>query len=126
MFSQAMKNRRESIRSLMVLKHLIRKLQLVRSLMAPRRLTNISDGDSREKSEVGTIVPKDVRKGHFAVVAVQGNGEPKRFVLELNYLSNPAFLRLLELAKEEYGFQQRGVLVLPCQPEELEKILDDE
>ncbi|KAK8553830.1 hypothetical protein V6N13_072767 [Hibiscus sabdariffa] len=71
-----------------------------------------------------TKIPKDVKEGHFAVIAVNG-GKSKRFILELSYLRNPAFLRLLEQAKEEYGFQQMGALILPCQPEELQKILDD-
>ncbi|KAK8479667.1 hypothetical protein V6N13_064216 [Hibiscus sabdariffa] len=71
-----------------------------------------------------TKIPKDVKEGHFAVIAVNGE-KSKRFILELSYLRNPAFLRLLEQAKEEYGFQQMGALILPCQPEELQKILED-
>ncbi|KAL3569511.1 hypothetical protein D5086_029401 [Populus alba] len=37
----------------------------------------------------------------------------------------PDFLSLLEQAKEEYGFQQEGVLAVPCRPEELQKILEN-
>ncbi|KAE8705976.1 putative SAUR-like auxin-responsive protein family [Hibiscus syriacus] len=70
-----------------------------------------------------TKIPKDVKEGHFAVIAVNG-GKSKRFILELSYLRNPEFLMLLEQAKEEYGFQQMGALTLPCPPEELQKILD--
>ncbi|MBA0740166.1 hypothetical protein Gogos_013387 [Gossypium gossypioides] len=55
------------------------------------------------------------KEGHFAVVTVKG-GEKKRFILELKYLRKPEFLRLLEQAKEEYEFQQEGVLILPSQP----------
>jgi SAUR family protein len=45
--------------------------------------------------------------------------------VELNHLTNPDFLSLLEQAKEEYGFQQEGVLAVPCRPEELQKILEN-
>nr|XP_009785064.1 PREDICTED: uncharacterized protein LOC104233374 [Nicotiana sylvestris] len=70
-------------------------------------------------------VPDDVKEGHFVVFAVNiGSEEPrKRFILELNWPTNPAFLRLLKLAEEEYGFRQKGVIEVPCPPEELEKII---
>ena len=43
----------------------------------------------------------------------------------LDNLTNPAFLSLLDQAQEEYGFQQKGALSLPCRPQELQKILED-
>ncbi|XP_052187844.1 auxin-induced protein X15-like [Diospyros lotus] len=63
-------------------------------------------------------VPKDVKEGHFAVIAVD-----KRFVVPLSYLRDPSFLRLLQQAEEEYGFDHDGALTVPCQPSELERIL---
>jgi len=69
-------------------------------------------------------VPEDVLEGHFVVVANKGE-ETKRFVVELHYLSNPSFLGLLERAREEYGFRQKGVLEIPCHPQELEEILEE-
>ncbi|KAB2630900.1 hypothetical protein D8674_008419 [Pyrus ussuriensis x Pyrus communis] len=78
--------------------------------------------DFDEDSEVATVVPKDVKEGHFTVFAVKGN-EAERFVVKLESLSNPEFLRLLEEAKEEYGFEQKGALAVPCRPQELQKIL---
>ena len=101
----------------MVLKHFMRKLQWKLSLLASR------DVASDEEEAVQKIVPHDVKKGHFAVTAVKG-GKPKRFILELNCLSDPEFVTLLEQTKEEFGVQQKGVLVVPCQPEELENILN--
>ncbi|EXB55814.1 hypothetical protein L484_000894 [Morus notabilis] len=73
--------------------------------------------------EVPTTVPDDVKEGHFAVSAVKG-AEKKRFVVKLKYLTSPAFMRLLEQAEEEYGFEQTGALVVPCRPDELHKILE--
>ncbi|KAM7265010.1 hypothetical protein ACFE04_002693 [Oxalis oulophora] len=68
------------------------------------------------------IIPVDVKKGHFAVTAIEG-GKKKRFIVELQYLTNPAFMKLLEQAREEYGFRQKGVLLFPCLPVELQNIL---
>ncbi|KAH7553547.1 hypothetical protein ACOSP7_029712 [Xanthoceras sorbifolium] len=77
-----------------------------------------------EELEVATImeVPDDVKEGQFAVFAVEGE-ETQRFVIELGFLTNPAFLRLLEQAEEEFGFKQKGALTVPCRPQELKRIL---
>lgn len=79
---------------------------------------------SAEEKEAGqlSLVPEDVPEGHFVVLAIKG-GEAERFVIELGYLTEPAFLRLLEKAKEEYGFGQKGALMIPCRPQELQRIL---
>ncbi|KAK4833353.1 hypothetical protein QYF36_003317 [Acer negundo] len=91
----------------------VEKLQKGFSFLAPRVVAN----DHEE-----TMVPDDVKEGHFVVVAVKGE-ETQRFVVELGYLTNPKFLSLLEQAEEEYGFKQNGALTLPCRPHELQKIL---
>ncbi|KAK7392456.1 hypothetical protein VNO78_20895 [Psophocarpus tetragonolobus] len=85
-----------------------------------RSLTFISNEDPLGTA---TEVPDDVLEGHFVVLANKGE-ETKRFIVELHYLDDPAFLGLLERAREEYGFRQKGVLVIPCHPQELEKILE--
>ncbi|KAG6519264.1 hypothetical protein ZIOFF_022757 [Zingiber officinale] len=81
---------------------------------------------SRETSSSSSAVkvPEDVKKGEFAVVAVW-NEKATRFVASLRCLSNPVFLRLLELAEEEFGFQQVGALAVPCKPSELERIIKE-
>ncbi|TKY52949.1 Auxin-responsive protein SAUR40 [Spatholobus suberectus] len=91
-------------------------------IFAPRRSpTPISNEDSMDTA---TRVPDDVLEGHFVVLANKGE-KTKRFIVELHYLTDPAFLGLLERAKEEYGFNQKGVLAIPCHPQELEKILEE-
>ncbi|KAI3863652.1 hypothetical protein MKW98_031244 [Papaver atlanticum] len=68
-------------------------------------------------------LPYDVKKGQFAVIATEGD-VANRFVVELDCLSNnPAFLKLLEKAEQEFGFGQGGVLSLPCKPDELKRAL---
>ncbi|KAK9068632.1 hypothetical protein SSX86_012747 [Deinandra increscens subsp. villosa] len=71
------------------------------------------------------MVPKDVKEGHFAVIASDDYVE-KRFVVPIRYLRNPSFLRLLERAAEEYGFDREGALMIPCRPSELEWMLEEE
>nr|TKR65883.1 hypothetical protein D5086_0000317520 [Populus alba] len=98
----------------MMLKLFIRKLRRVLLLSASRG-ANMSEIRFDEEMEATKMVPVTATKGE----------EPKRFIVELNYLTNPDFLSLLEQAKEEYGFQQEGVLAVPCRPEELQKILEN-
>ncbi|MCL7034047.1 hypothetical protein MKW94_018163 [Papaver nudicaule] len=68
-------------------------------------------------------VPDDVKEGHFVVMAIGDGGKPKRHVVALTYLTNPAFRKLLEKAAEEYGFYHGGALTVPCRSSELECIL---
>ncbi|CAL1404190.1 unnamed protein product [Linum trigynum] len=81
------------------------------------------------KKDASNYVPEDVKEGHFAVLAVEGVEEPQRFVVPLTCLTHPTFLRLLEQAAEEYGFdggRGYGALTVPCRPEELERILAEQ
>lgn len=63
-------------------------------------------------------------EGHFVVAAANGD-EMERFIVKLDCLSDPAFLRLLEMASEEYGFAQKGPISVPCNPQELRNIIDN-
>lgn len=54
--------------------------------------------------------PPDVPQG---CVAVYAGRERKRFVIPAIYLNHPAFRLLLEKAKEEFGFSQKGGLKMP-------------
>ncbi|KAI4349119.1 hypothetical protein L6164_009755 [Bauhinia variegata] len=93
-------------------------------MFAPRLRRSLSYLNEDQLVAAIAGVPDDVREGHFAVLAIKGE-ETKRFVIELDYLNDPAFLGLLDLAKEEYGFRNKGALAVPCRPQELQKILDD-
>lgn len=113
--------------SLMKFRLMIGKLQKGLSLLTARG-PHDHDHDHHlgfdEELEVATLVPEDVKEGHFAVFAVMGS-ETKRFVTTLESLNDPALLKLLEQAKDEYGFQQKGPLEVHCRPEELHRILEN-
>ena len=108
----------------MKLRLMIEKLQKGLSLLATKNPHDDHDDEFDEDVEVAKMIPEDVKEGHFAVFAVKGK-VPKRFVVKLESLNNPAFLKLLEQAKEEYGFHQKGALEVPCRPEDLHKILEN-
>ncbi|CAH2042342.1 unnamed protein product [Thlaspi arvense] len=61
-------------------------------------------------------------RGYFPVVTM-GNAEAKRFLVDLSYLAYPPFLKLLEEAEHEFGFDQPRVLTVPCDANELHTIL---
>ncbi|KAM6589859.1 hypothetical protein CsatA_012464 [Cannabis sativa] len=61
-----------------------------------------------------------VPKGFLAVCVGK---EMKRFIIPTEYLSHQAFGILLREAEEEFGFQQEGVLKIPCHVSIFEKIL---
>lgn len=61
-----------------------------------------------------------VPKGFLAVCVGK---EMKRFIIPTEYLRHQAFGILLREAEEEFGFQQEGVLKIPCEVPLFEKIL---
>ncbi|KAJ1698026.1 hypothetical protein LUZ63_006538 [Rhynchospora breviuscula] len=62
----------------------------------------------------------EVPKGHLAVCVGE---EMQRFVIPTEYLGHRAFVSLLREAEEEFGFQQEGVLRIPCEVGVFERIL---
>ncbi|KZV26047.1 hypothetical protein F511_13925 [Dorcoceras hygrometricum] len=62
------------------------------------------------------------KDGYFPVITV-GDGEPKKFMIDLAYLSYPPFVELLEAAENEFGFKQQGMLAIPCEATVLQNIL---
>lgn len=56
-------------------------------------------------------------------LAVYVGEERKRFVIPTVYLSHPIFLMLLDKAHEEYGFEQKEGLTVPCAVEIFEESL---
>ncbi|KAE8724753.1 putative SAUR-like auxin-responsive protein family [Hibiscus syriacus] len=61
-----------------------------------------------------------VDKGHFVVYSV----DQKRFVLPLEYLKNKIVMELFNLAEEEFGLPSDGHLILPCDANFMEYVID--
>ncbi|CAI9764153.1 unnamed protein product [Fraxinus pennsylvanica] len=64
---------------------------------------------------------KDVPKGCLAVKVGQGENQ-QRLVIPVIYFNNPLFNPLLKEAEEEYGFDQKGTITIPCHVEEFRNI----
>ncbi|KAK4286421.1 hypothetical protein QN277_002979 [Acacia crassicarpa] len=104
------------------LKVVVEKIQ--KKLLPGMKWSSYREVCEEEEGSESSYVPEDVKEGHFAVIAEEEGEEPRRFVVPLSCLTQPTFLRLLEEAAEEYGFDQEGALTIPCSPRELERILE--
>lgn len=85
-----------------------------KSIKFLKRTLSISENSAREASS--NVVPK----GYLAVSVGE---ELKRYIIPTEYLSHRAFHILLREAEEEFGFQQTGVLRIPCEVAVFECIL---
>ncbi|XP_004494008.1 auxin-induced protein X10A-like [Cicer arietinum] len=94
---------------------MMRKL-LNKTILSSPSSSSLSASSSHYSSRKG------VKRGHFVVIATQG-WKPERFYIELGYLDDPEFVKLLKQAEEEFGFSQVGALAIPCEPDELKRII---
>ncbi|KAG0467705.1 hypothetical protein HPP92_018697 [Vanilla planifolia] len=116
------------IRQIVQLKQLLRKWQLVTlepglgsESEVDKRLKAVRQSlDSDEESCKSPEPPPDVPKGY---VPVYVGLEKRRFVIPTSYLGMPVFRQLLEKAEEEFGFDHKGALTLPCEIEVFKYIL---
>ncbi|XP_074288758.1 uncharacterized protein LOC141613891 [Silene latifolia] len=73
-----------------------------------------------DNSVSSVSTPDYVPKGYLAIHVGK---ELKRYVIPTDYLGHQAFGILLREAEEEFGFQQEGVLKIPCDVALFDKIL---
>ncbi|XP_047967946.1 auxin-responsive protein SAUR32-like [Salvia hispanica] len=64
---------------------------------------------------------RSIPKGYLAVMVGQG-GEQQRFVIPVMYVNHPLFMQLLKASEEEYGFDQKGPINIPCHVEEFRHV----
>lgn len=64
---------------------------------------------------------KGVPKGFMAIKVGLGE-EQQRFVVPVMYFNHPLFIQLLKEAEEEYGFDQKGTITIPCHVEEFRNV----
>lgn len=50
--------------------------------------------------------------------------ESERFVVNAELLNHPVFMKLLNISAQEYGYEQKGVLRIPCHVLVFEKVLE--
>ncbi|THU67391.1 hypothetical protein C4D60_Mb05t24150 [Musa balbisiana] len=76
--------------------------------------------DSDEECCQSPEAPPDVPKGYCPVYV---GPEQRRFVIPTSYFSLPVFRLLLQKAEEEFGFDHKGRLTIPCEIETFKYIL---
>ncbi|GAB4836653.1 Auxin-responsive protein saur72 [Ancistrocladus abbreviatus] len=62
-----------------------------------------------------------VPSGHLPVFV---GDEMRRFVVSAELLNHPIFVKLLNKSAQEYGYEQKGVLHIPCNVVVFERVLD--
>lgn len=67
---------------------------------------------------------KDVPKGCLAIKVGSKEEERQRFVVPVFYFNHPLFMQLLREAEEEYGFEQKGTITIPCHVEVFRYVQD--
>ncbi|KAG9449294.1 hypothetical protein H6P81_009259 [Aristolochia fimbriata] len=97
----------DKIRQIVQLKQLMRRWKA----LSLRRRSGGGD-DSGSDSDSNSSTPRRIPHGFLAVYVGQ---QRRRFVIPTRYLNLPVFASLLKMAEEEFGFQSRGGLVLPCE-----------
>ncbi|KAG9442982.1 hypothetical protein H6P81_018836 [Aristolochia fimbriata] len=66
----------------------------------------------RRRDEDEFELPVDVPKGHFPVYVGE---QRRRYIVPLSFLEDPKFQMLLQRAEEEYGFEHKMGLTIPCE-----------
>ncbi|WOK99551.1 auxin-responsive protein SAUR71-like [Canna indica] len=91
-----------------------------------RRLSRVADSSSRyerlprQRTSNGRRRGDSPTAGAAAATAAQGHvpvyvgEEMERFEIRTGLLNHPAFVELLRRSAQEYGYEQTGVLRIPC------------
>ncbi|KFK35532.1 hypothetical protein AALP_AA4G002900 [Arabis alpina] len=99
------------------MKQLIRRLSRVSDSSQYSLLRSESQSCRSKKEKAKSRVPE----GHVPVYVGQ---EMERFVVSAELLNHPVFVALLKRSAQEYGYEQQGVLRIPCHVLVFERILE--
>ncbi|KAK4439566.1 Auxin-responsive protein SAUR72 [Sesamum alatum] len=96
-----------------------------------RRLSKVADSsqycllrsESRGARRTESIRKRSggVPEGHLPVYVGE---EMERFVVSAELLNHPIFVKLLNKSAQEYGYEQKGVLRIPCHVFLFERVLE--
>ncbi|KAJ0975819.1 hypothetical protein J5N97_017784 [Dioscorea zingiberensis] len=82
------------------------------------------NNQAMEKS--GGMKREDVRatpKGFVPVIIGDRNGCSERRLVRVELLRDQRMVELLELAAQEFGYDQQGVLRIPCDPDYFRQVI---
>ncbi|KAL2475892.1 Auxin-responsive protein SAUR72 [Abeliophyllum distichum] len=98
-----------------------------------RRLSRVTDSSQycllRSETRAARARPTEsfrkrsggVPEGHLPVYVGE---EMERFVVSAELLNHPIFVKLLNKSAQEYGYEQKGVLRIPCHVFLFERVLE--
>ncbi|CAI9772829.1 unnamed protein product [Fraxinus pennsylvanica] len=70
-----------------------------------------SESRTRRRRYASLQKNSGVPEGHLPVYVGE---EMERFVVSAELLNHPIFVKLLSISAQEYGYEQKGVLRIPC------------
>ncbi|KAK9181983.1 hypothetical protein WN944_025124 [Citrus x changshan-huyou] len=93
------------------------------STQAARRRPRRAESFRALKASLARRSPnsKPVPEGH---VPVYVGDEMERFVVSAELLNHPVFVGLLNKSAQEYGYEQKGVLRIPCHVLVFERVVE--
>ncbi|KAL2253417.1 auxin-responsive protein SAUR71-like [Sesamum indicum] len=104
------------------MKKLMRRLSKVADSSQYRLLRSESRGSARPILSVSFRKRSGgVPGGHLPVYVGE---EMERFVVSAELLNHPIFVKLLNKSAQEYGYEQKGVLRIPCHVFLFERVLE--
>ncbi|XP_054816583.1 auxin-responsive protein SAUR71 [Prosopis cineraria] len=110
------------------MKHLIRRLARVADSSQYTLLR--SDSQSRRPRRVLAAAGRNRRHRSRTASASEGHvpiyvgDEMRRFEVDAELLNHPIFVKLLNKSAQEYGYEQKGVLRIPCRVLVFERVLE--
>ncbi|KAE8731480.1 Auxin-responsive protein SAUR41 [Hibiscus syriacus] len=106
------------------MKHLIRRLTRVADTSSQYRPLRSDTASMRHRIAVASLkkhLRRSVPEGHVPVYVGE---EMERFVVDAELLNHPVFVGLLNKSANEYGYDQKGVLHIPCHVLIFERVME--
>ncbi|PKU83797.1 Auxin-induced protein 6B [Dendrobium catenatum] len=76
----------------------------------------------REEEMKASLIGREVEVPKGCLAVYVGDGM-RRFVIPTAYLCMPEFREIFDKMEKEFGFNQKGGLVIPCDEEDFEEII---
>lgn len=111
------------------MKQLIRRLSRVADSSSSPQYSLLSRGGEQGRSRsFRAVSPFRARRSAAAVpqghLPVYVGDEMARYVVSAELLNHPIFVRLLNKSAQEYGYEQKGALRIPCHVVVFERVLE--
>ncbi|GMG98419.1 hypothetical protein Nepgr_000259 [Nepenthes gracilis] len=95
-------------------------------MSSPKRLTSMmikkKDSSSHYVRLPSDDENREIRKGHVPMM-VGNEGAKEKFMVPTRFIHHPSIIALLDLSADEFGYDQQGVLQIPCEPEYFREII---